>query len=97
MPRVYGDAVSIDGGEISLDIRIDGGEVGLDIRIDGGEIGAFTPLYPNAYAGATTVTPSEETQVLATAGLMVSDNITVDPIPSNYGLITWDGSKIIVS
>ena len=49
------------------------------------------------YDGPVTVTPSEETQTLATAGLAVMQNITVNPIPSNYGLITYNGSVITVS
>jgi hypothetical protein len=49
------------------------------------------------YEGATEVTPSDEEQVLLTAGLVVNDHITVHPIPSNYGRISWDGSKLTVS
>ena len=49
------------------------------------------------YTGAYEITPSEETQVLNTAGLKTVNNITVNPIPSNYGLITWDGSTLTVS
>lgn len=49
------------------------------------------------YTGATTVTPSRSTQILETSGKTIDGNITVNPIPSNYGLITWDGSVITVS
>ena len=49
------------------------------------------------YTGEYTVTPSSEAQTLETNGLRMTDNITVQPIPSNYGLITWDGSTITVS
>lgn len=49
------------------------------------------------YRGAYEVTPSGETQVLDTASLMMADNVTVNPIPSNYGLITYNGSTITVS
>lgn len=50
-----------------------------------------------AYEGATEVTPSAETQTLLTENLRMTENITINPIPSNYGLITWDGSTITVS
>lgn len=50
-----------------------------------------------AYEGATEITPSAETQVLQTNNFRMTDNITINPIPSNYGLITWDGSTITVS
>ena len=49
------------------------------------------------YTGAYEVTPSEETQVLETKYLRMTDNVTINPIPSNYGLITWNGSIITVS
>lgn len=52
--------------------------------------------YP-AYEGPTEVTPSQETQTLETNGLRMTDNITINPIPTNYGLITWNGSNITVS
>jgi hypothetical protein len=50
-----------------------------------------------AYTGETEVTPSNETQTLQTANTALYDNITINPIPSNYGLITWDGSTLTVS
>ena len=49
------------------------------------------------YDGPIEITPSPETQILNTAGKTVLEDITVKPIPSNYGLITWDGTKITVS
>lgn len=48
------------------------------------------------YEGPVTVTPSEETQVLATAGLRMLEDVTVNPIPSNYGRISRDGSILTV-
>ena len=50
-----------------------------------------------AYEGATEITPSETEQILQTKNFRMTENITVNPIPSNYGLITWDGSTITVS
>lgn len=49
------------------------------------------------YTGDYEVTPSGQTQVLATDGLLMQGNITINPIPSNYGLVTWDGSALTVS
>lgn len=94
---IYGNAVAIDGGEISLSIQVDGGEVALVNYIDGGEQGVFMPIYPDSYTGPLTVTPSEETQVLQTERLTMPGNVVVEPIPSNYGLITWNGSTLTVS
>ena len=55
------------------------------------------PIYPADYTGAYTVTPTEETQTLPTEGLMMNRDVIVNPIPENYGRITWNGSVITVS
>ena len=55
------------------------------------------PIYPTPYTGETSITPTESEQVLETSGLMMTNNVTIAPIPNNYGLITWDGTKITVS
>lgn len=83
------------GGELSLSNLIQG-ELDLTVQVDG-DIGLFMPIYPNAYEGEYVITPSLETQTIPMQGLMASKNITIDPIPSNYGLITWDGSALTVS
>lgn len=49
------------------------------------------------YTGPFVVTPNTETQTLLTQGLHMAQNVTVNPIPSNYGLITWNGSILTVS
>lgn len=49
------------------------------------------------YDGAYSFTPSSEEQTIETAGLVLSENITIKPIPSNYGLITWNGATLTVS
>ena len=49
------------------------------------------------YGGAAEITPSTETQVLNTGGKHVAQNIVINPIPSNYGLITWNGLTLTVS
>lgn len=49
------------------------------------------------YTGEYEVTPSAETQTLDTAGLRLTRSITVNPIPQNYGLITWNGAFLTVS
>lgn len=49
------------------------------------------------YHGSYRVTPSLQTQTLNTKDKILIANVTVDPIPNNYGLITWDGSTLTVS
>lgn len=51
----------------------------------------------NPYTGPYEVTPSEETQTLRTSDLYMNENVIINPIPSNYGLITWDGTKLTIS
>lgn len=52
--------------------------------------------YPD-YTGSYTVTPTRETQVLNTKDKVMTGNVTVNPIPQNYGLVTWNGSVLTVS
>lgn len=49
------------------------------------------------YHGATEFTPTEQTQTVAVSGYRMEQNITINPIPSNYGRITWNGSVLTVS
>lgn len=49
------------------------------------------------YEGTYEVTPTTSVQVLATAGKKLADDIKINPIPSNYGLITWNGAILTVS
>lgn len=49
------------------------------------------------YTGAYEITPSQETQTLETYNKRMTGNVTINPIPSNYGLITWNGAFITVS
>lgn len=65
------------------------GECGIMTRI---REGAFP-----AYTGSTQVTPTQEAQVLHTGNKSVYEDITINPIPSNYGLISWNGSILTVS
>lgn len=49
------------------------------------------------FEGDYEYTPSEETQTIQIAGKSAYQNITINPIPSNYGLITWNGATLTVS
>lgn len=51
---------------------------------------------PN-YSGSYVVTPSQQAQELPTANKILGQNIIVNPLPSYYGLITWNGSVLTVS
>lgn len=49
------------------------------------------------YEGEYEVTPSQQMQVMPTRGKAMIYDFVVKPIPSNYGLITWNGSTLTVS
>ena len=95
MSRIYGNAVAIDGGEVQLSVQIDGGEISLSSCMDG-DIGTYMPVYPESYTGDLVVKPSEETQVLQTEHLTMPGNVIVEPIPSNYGRIAYNGTALLV-
>lgn len=87
------------------DVRFDQTEDKFDVGfaqhddcfpVDFGEM-QIIPIERNHYTGAVTVIPSRERQTLATKNLIVDDDITVEPIPPNYGLITWNGVTLTVS
>lgn len=54
-------------------------------------------IVPESFSGPYEYTPTDAEQIVEITGLLATDNITIKPIPSNYGLITWDGSVITVS
>lgn len=51
----------------------------------------------NYYEGDYEFTPSQQQQTISIADLMARQDIVIEPIPNNYGLITYDGSTITVS
>lgn len=59
----------------------------------GGEVyGGNIQPYEDDYI----VTPSEQEQTLETSGKRLAQNVIVEPIPSNYGRISYNGSVITV-
>lgn len=49
------------------------------------------------YDGDYSITPSTQEQVVPIIGKTARQDIVVGAIPSNYGLITWNGSTLTVS
>ena len=85
-----------------MTITIKPARVNVAMNTEGVSASTGTPIVKEfvertPYTGEYTVTPSTETQTLETNGLRMTDNITINPIPNNYGLITWNGSVITVS
>lgn len=72
----------------SMDVRLSE-DSGFSCSMDGVIVGD--------YEGSYVATPSAEQQTLPTSGKILTMDIVVEPIPSNYGLITWNGSTLTVS
>lgn len=51
----------------------------------------------NPYEGDYEFTPSSSAQTIAIKNLMATDDIIINPIPNNYGLIGWNGSFLTVT
>lgn len=77
----------------SISISVDQGTLGIGT----GTLIARDYVERDPFTGDYEITPSSETQTLLTKNLRMTDNVTINPVPSNYGLITWDGSTITVS
>lgn len=72
------------------------GEITRDTPTLTGVVEISGSIYPT-YSGETTITPSSEEQVVLTKGKVLVDDILINPIPQNYGLISWNGSTLTVS
>lgn len=77
----------------SLQVKIDAARV--DVSLGNCIVKEYVDT--EAYIGEYEVTPSSETQTLDTTGKRMTRPVVVNPIPSNYGLITWNGSFLTVS
>lgn len=88
---VYPINIAVTDQEFPLNVIESNETVALDVAT------SIQIVNGEKYQGSYTVTPSREAVVLNTIGKELEDNITVEPIPSNYGLITWNGSIITVS
>lgn len=73
-------------GAITIGENIDG-ELGLPSIV----------LIGNDYEGPYNFTPSAQTQEIDISGKRATENIIINPIPQNYGLITWNGAFLTVS
>lgn len=83
------DAVAVLRGGVTAEVSLKGGI--------SGELEIYKAQGITYYTGATEFTPSALQQTIEISGKTATENITINPIPSNYGLITWNGSTLTVS
>lgn len=86
--------VDVDVGfpePIPMSVSVNGTTIGMDMAM------AINAIY-HGNLEYMTATPSDATQViLCDPGYDGIKQITIEPIPSNYGKIGWDGSVLTVS
>lgn len=56
----------------------------------------YTQQY-DEYEGPVEFTPARQAQIVLTARKTVLNNIRINPIPQNYGLVTYNGSIITIT
>ena len=76
--------------EIPVSVATDG--VNLAVGLGA----AYSVVEKEYYEGAYTFTPSDETQTIPTVDKVLREDIVINPVPSNYGRITYNGSAITV-
>ena len=91
LPIVVQLSVASDLTEYELSVESD--DIELSLSVDTAVVAAQVPVYEGEYE----FTPTQSTQIIPVNGKLATDNITINPIPSNYGLITWNGSTLTVS
>lgn len=90
----YNILLDVDGAqEYNLDIEQD---ESLNYILDSG-VAIVNYIEGEIYEGPYSVIPSLDPQILKTNGYILTKDITVGAIPSNYGLITWNGMTLTVS
>ena len=85
--------VVFNATEMRFPVRLEKCDRSFPVGFKGYIGGGAGEIYPGPYE----VTPSRETQELLTDGYQMDGNVTVYPIPSNYGLITYNGYELTVS
>ena len=89
--HVYGEL----SGTLSKGLTLQG-SLGAPKTIEG-KLTIPNAILPPSYEGPYEVTPGAEEQTLETEFLYMTGDITINPIPNNYGLITYNGVTITVS
>jgi len=90
-PIVIPMTVAVDSEEIPMTVESTAVSVAMVV---GFEVEVNTnPDYDGEYE----FTPTSVAQTIPIVGHVATQNIVINPVPSNYGLITWNGSVLTVS
>lgn len=74
-------------------VKFDGRE-SPNFKAEMGEVHMVT-VGAAPYEGAYTVTPTTDVQILHTSGRKLDEDVMIEPIPKEYGRVTYDNRKII--
>lgn len=75
----------------NIEVSVTGNNRSIGVEIDRG-----IPDFP-IYRGAHTFTATDTEQTIPLANMSLLQDIVINPIPDNYGLITYDGTTLTVS
>lgn len=78
--------------KVSIPVGVSASGVNLAVGIGATYVAANKEYYKGSYV----FTPSDEMQTVPTADKVLSENIVINPVPSNYGRITYNGAVITV-
>ena len=76
---------------LPMDVTSSEETIGMDIGAE------YVMSSTDPFEGSYEYTPSEQTQTIPIEDLRATQDIVINPIPSNYGLITYNGVSITVS
>ena len=85
--------MKVSVSQVNLPVQVAVSDVELPI----GVAASYQMVEGETYEGPYEFTPTQETQTAQTANKVLLENIVINPIPQNYGLITWNGAVITVS
>lgn len=96
LPVLDVDEVRNLTAESAVEVKISSVTSDEVMRLDQVSQGGIN-IVKHDYDGEYEFTPTQSTQIVPTADKTLEQNIKINPIPSNYGLITWNGSVLTVS
>lgn len=76
-----------------ISLEVSEGTICSPLGVDTVIVSSTVPNYEGTYH----ITPGDEVVILNTNGMKMGRDVTIDPIPSNYGKIGWNGSYLTVS
>lgn len=78
--------------QYEVDVSVDDD---IEVEADGSII--INKIVAEDFEGAYEYTPTQNVQTIEIAQKTAVRNITINPIPQNYGLIEWNGAYLHIS